>query len=197
MASSPVVICSNALRRLGAAPITSLSENSDAARLCAALYMRTLRRLLRSHNWNFATFRQVLVELNATPEWGYEHQFAIPTDPEMLYLLETNLDETQPWEIETYSNGASTQRVLVTDEPAVSVRYVGLVTDTTLFDPMFDYLFETDLMVQLAYPITRNAQLTQALLPELTEARQKARSRDGQEARALKKFQSDQMTRIR
>lgn len=197
MADSPVAICSNALRRIGAHPIAALTDNSDEARLCNALYTPTLRRLLRSSNWNFAMYRVALAALTDAPAFGYTHQFAIPTDPELLFLLETNLTPDEPWEIETFTSGAITQRVIVTDATAISIKYVGLTTDTTLFDSMFDYLFEADLALQLSYPITRNAQLSSVLQEELKEARQKARSRDGQEARTLKKFNSDQLTAIR
>ncbi len=197
MADSPVSICSNALRRLGANPITALTEDSDRARLCAAFYPVTLRRLQRSHNWNFCTLRVALTELTATPAWGYAHQYAIPTDPACLFVRETGLDPDEPWEMELYTDGSTTQRVLVTDATSVTIIYQGLVTDTTLFDDQFTYLFETDLAWQLSYPITRNAQVTAAIASELSDARLKARSRDGQEGRSLKKFQSDQLVNVR
>ena len=195
MADSPVSICSNALRRIGASPITALTDDSDRARLCNALYTPTLRKLLRSSNWNFATLRVTLAELSDPPDFGYAHQFAVPTDPLCLFIRETSLDEEGiPWEVELFTSGATTQKVLVTDADAVAIVYIGLVTDTTLFDDAFAYLFETDLAFQLSYPITRNAQLTQTLQAELKEAaKPMAKSRDGQENRSLKKMQSDQL----
>jgi hypothetical protein len=197
MADSPVSICSNALRRIGANPITALTEDSDRARLCSAFYPVTLRRLQRSHNWNFTTVRVGLVELSTAPSWGYLHQYAIPTDPACLFVRETSLEDTEPWELELYTSGSVTQRVLVTDASSVAIVYQALVTDTTLFDDQFSYLFETDLAWQLCYPITRNAQLLGEIAKELNDARLKSRSRDGQESRSLKKFQSDELTRLR
>ena len=52
--ATEVSICSNALRKLGDSPITALTEDTERARLCNALYEPARDSLLRSHAWNFA-----------------------------------------------------------------------------------------------------------------------------------------------
>ena len=52
--ATEVSICSNALRKLGDDPITSLTEDTERARLCNAFYNTARDSLLRSHPWNFA-----------------------------------------------------------------------------------------------------------------------------------------------
>ena len=54
MMVTEVSICSNALRRLGDDPITSLTDDTERARLCNAFYEDARDLTLRSHPWNFA-----------------------------------------------------------------------------------------------------------------------------------------------
>jgi len=56
--ATAVSICSNALRKLGDDPITSLTDDTERARLCNAFYEPTRDAVLRSHPWNFAIERQ-------------------------------------------------------------------------------------------------------------------------------------------
>ena len=55
--ATEVSICSNALRRLGDSPITSLTDNTERARLCNGFYEDARDAVLRSHPWNFAITR--------------------------------------------------------------------------------------------------------------------------------------------
>jgi len=55
--ATEVSICSNALRRLGDDPITSLTDDTERARLCNAFYQDSRDLVLRSHPWNFAITR--------------------------------------------------------------------------------------------------------------------------------------------
>ena len=58
--ATEVSICANALRRLGDDPITSLTDDTERARLCNAFYEDARDACLRSHPWNFAITRASL-----------------------------------------------------------------------------------------------------------------------------------------
>lgn len=64
MALDDLAVANGALMRLGAAPITSLTEDSDRARLCNAWLARVRREVLRAYPWNVAIRR---VRLSAFP----------------------------------------------------------------------------------------------------------------------------------
>ena len=55
--ASEVDICNRALSKLGAARITSLTEDSVNARACNAMYESVRDAELRAHPWNFAMKR--------------------------------------------------------------------------------------------------------------------------------------------
>ena len=58
--ATEVSICSNALRQLGDDPITSLTDDTERARLCNALYPDARDSVLRSHPFNFSITRASL-----------------------------------------------------------------------------------------------------------------------------------------
>ena len=189
MATSDVELVSNALRLIGDDPITALSDNSERARLANAFYTPTLDELLRQQNWNFAQKRVTLVELATAPVWDFAHQFQLPENPYCLYVLETSLGSDEPWRLEG--------RALVTDASSVSILYVARITDVTVWDGLFAEAFTYELAFKFSYPLTRNAQLSEVLQRESEKKFQRAKSRDGQEARMLKKFLSSSLTQVR
>lgn len=197
MADSAVQLASNALRMIGADPITALSDDSDRARVMDALYLPTLDEKIQSHNWNFAQRRVALAALTDTPAWGYGHMFQLPQIPFCLQVLETNLDEGQAWRIETYATASASYRVLLTDAGSVSILYLARITDPLFYPALFSRAFEYELAYLAAYPLTRNDTLRQSLFRDKELAWQKARSRDGQESRALKKLLSTAFTSVR
>jgi len=86
--ATDVSICSNALRRLGDAPITSLTDDTERARLCNAFFPDARDTVLRAHPWNFAITRASLPQLSDTPAYGFNYMYALPTDPYCLRVLE-------------------------------------------------------------------------------------------------------------
>ena len=91
--ATEVSICSNALRRLGDSPITSLSDDTERARLCNALYEPARDSLLRSHAFNFSITRASLAKSATTPAFEFANQFILPTDPFCLRVLKMEFDD--------------------------------------------------------------------------------------------------------
>jgi len=69
-------ICSDALILLGAAPISSFTEGSDAAQACDRLYPDVRDTLLSNYLWSWSVKKQQLGRLSFTPvdEWKYAYQ---------------------------------------------------------------------------------------------------------------------------
>jgi hypothetical protein len=175
--ATEVSICSNALRKLGDDPITSLTEDTERARLCNAFYESSRDSLLRSHPWNFAITRATLAKLSSTPAYGFAYQYALPTDPYCLRVLEMEYQDY----IFKIENLATEGRVLLSDEDTAKILYIGRITDTALFDSLFVDTLTAHLSVKLAYPITNSTSL-QLQMHKLYQAKlSEARSVDGQE----------------
>ena len=169
-----------------------------------ALYTPTLDEVLRAHNWNFASVRAGqgcgLTELTCAPVWEYTYQFSLPDGtcaPLVLMVLETNLNEEEPWRIEYGCSGGTASKVLVTDGCSPAILYIGRVDDVTLWDPLFTDAFTYELAFRAAYPLTRNAALAEVLTKQVAEKWKLAKSRDGQEGRMLKRLLSRTLTRVR
>jgi len=175
--ATEVSICSNALRRLGDSPITSLTDDTERARLCNAFYPDARDHVLRAHPWNFAITRASLAKLSDTPAYGFSYMFALPTDPYCLRVLEMEYADY----IFKIENDATNGRVLLTDEGTAKILYIARITDPTLFDAMFVETLTSKLAVDLSYAITGSQQV-QAQMEKMYQAKlSEARSVDGQE----------------
>ena len=180
--ATEVSICANALRRLGDDPIVSLTDDTERARLCNAFYSEARDEVLRSHPWNFAITRQQLSQLSTTPLYQYSYQYALPTDPYCLRVLEMEYSD-YVFKIEHL---AGTGRVLLTDEGTAKIIYIARITDTAQFDSLFIDTLTAKLSVDLAYPVTGSVQLQQNMQKLFESKLREARSVDGQEG-----FQDD------
>ena len=84
MATS-VDIVNIGLQLLGSARITSLSDNTTAAREANAIYDLFRQSALRQHSWKFAITRARLVQSETTPIHGQRKVYPLPSN--MLRLL--------------------------------------------------------------------------------------------------------------
>tara|TARA_B100000519_G_C14119608_1_gene379789 strand:+ start:36 stop:614 length:579 start_codon:yes stop_codon:yes gene_type:complete len=175
--ATEVSICSNALRRLGDDPITSLTDDTERARLCNAFYADARDACLRSHPWNFAITRASLAQLSATPVYGFDYQFALPTDPFCLRVLAMEFED-YVFKVENLSTQG---RVLLTDQETAKIIYIARVTDTTLFDSLFVDTLVAKLAADLAYPVTNSLKVQEQMYKLFQLKLSEARSIDGQE----------------
>ena len=175
--ATEVSICSNALRRLGDDPITSLTDDSERARLCNAFYEDARDACLRSHPWNFAITRASLTQLSDSPVYGYDYQYALPTNPYCLRVLAMEFED-YIFKVENFSTQG---RVLLTDEETAKIIYIARITDTTLFDSLFVDTLITKLASDLAYPVTNSLKVQEQMYRLYQLKLSEARSIDGQE----------------
>ena len=175
--ATEVSICSNALRRLGDDPITSLTDDTERARLCNGFYVPARDAVLRAHPWNFAITRATLAQLSTAPAYQYSYQYSLPTDPYCLRVLEMEYQDY----IFKVENSATEGRVLLTDESTAKILYIARVVDTTQFDAMFVDVLTAKIAADLAYPITNSVKLQEQMYKIFQLKISEARSVDGQE----------------
>lgn len=80
MALNDVGLCSRALVRLGAAPLTSFSDGTAESEIASVLYAPVRDALLSAYPWSFATGQVQLSKLNETPEADFQNVFQLPSD---------------------------------------------------------------------------------------------------------------------
>jgi len=175
--ATEVSICSNALRRLGDNPITSLTDDTERARLCNSFYADARDAVLRLHPWNFAITRTSLAQLSDTPSYGFAYQYSLPTSPYCLRVLGMEYED-YIFKVENYSTQG---RVLLTDEGTAKILYVARITDTTQFDALFVDVLTAKLALDLCYPITNSVSLQDKMQKLYQLKLSDARSIDGQE----------------
>jgi|TARA_R110000782_G_scaffold197456_1_gene286576 hypothetical protein len=190
--ATEVSICSNALRQLGDDPITSLNDDTTRARLCNGFFNDARDAVLRAHPWNFAITRASLARLSDAPPYGFAFQFALPTDPYCLRVLEME-EASYIFKIE---NSPANGRVLVTNESNANILFVARVTDAAQFDTLFVDALTAKMSVDLCYPVTGSTSLLDKMNALYEKKLSEARSVDGMEG-VIDDLQSDTFTSFR
>lgn len=159
--ASQVEVCNRAMIKIGGAQITSITENSKAARVLGALWDTVRKAELSKRYWNFALARTSLAALSTAPAWGFGSQYQLPVD--FLKLSQINDQFIPPsmsdyqnsdgsaWAIE--SSSAGSQVVLTDFQAPLKIRYVKDVTDPGLFDPQFVEVLASKLAYESCYAI--------------------------------------------
>lgn len=80
MALNDIGLCSRALIRLGANPITSFDDGTAESEIASALYAPVRDSLLSSYPWTFASAQSTLTKLNEVPEADYQNAFQLPNN---------------------------------------------------------------------------------------------------------------------
>ncbi len=80
MSLNDVGLCSRALVRLGAAPITSFDDGTAESEIASILYAPARDALLSAYPWTFATGQVALNKLTSAPSADYQNAFQLPTD---------------------------------------------------------------------------------------------------------------------
>ena len=73
-------ICSDSLIMLGAAPLSSFSEGTDAAQVCDRFYDDILETILAMYPWTFSYKKVQLARLSDTPVSEWEYKYQLPSD---------------------------------------------------------------------------------------------------------------------
>jgi hypothetical protein len=170
--SSFVEITSNALRLLGDDPITSLSDDSERARLVNAIYEEVRDEVTRAAKWNCARARQVLASLAETPAFGWAYYHQLPSD--CLRVMDALTGEIR---VEHEVEG----RKLMTDVSSVNLIYLKKLTDPNDMDSLFIGAYTAKLAAELALPVTGSRSVAEQMWQLYERKIREARTIDSQE----------------
>ena len=170
--ASIVGICNSALIKLGASAIISLTEGSKNANLCSEQYPKIRDDLLRGHIWNFAITRARLARLSMPPAFGPSFAFQLPSD----WLRTVSVHSSEDGEAVT---GYKLEgRSVVTDTPAVYLKYIRQITDPNEMSAGFREALAWRLAYELAHPIVQSSTAAEQMMRGFESALARSRSVD-------------------
>ena len=194
--ASTVDIANFALNNLGASNISSLTENSKAARVVNQRYEAVRDAVFRAHPWNCLIQRAQLAQETDTPAFGYAYQYALPTNPYCLRVLEfSNGSMSYPQDNMSNNTGGPVfvieGRKLLTDEGTARIKYIGRVTDPQQYDASLVEALAARLGAEICYAITGSTSMVQ-IQTSLYEAKiNEARFNDATEGATQRPEASD------
>lgn len=168
MALTDVALCSRALVRLGATPISSFTQGTAESDVASHLYAPVRDALLSAYPWTFAMAQVPLIKSNTPPAADYASSFILPPD----YLRAVSA-----------GNGGRgrglhyriTQGRLHTQADAVTLTYIFRPNELD-FPPYFDMALMARLAAEFCIPLTENTSRADILHrlaeSELARARQ-------------------------
>lgn len=190
--ASQISVCNQALRKLGANPITSIDQNTSEAAICKEFYTDVLNDLLEEHPWSFATKRYELPKSAETPPSPFSAQFLIPADVLRVLQASDNPDFTRPnglyWVVEG--------RFILANTDAMFVSTIIEITDVHSLSAKFVRAFIARIAAEMALPITQSREMHRQLMEEYGLLMGSAISADGQQGRS-RQYRSNQLTSVR
>lgn len=154
--STKVEIINKSLTLLGAAPITSLTDDSNNARTMNRVYDPSLRSILSECQWNFATKRKLLVTSSDTVEWyesGVTIVYAKPSDA--VRIFSTN-SENAIWREEG--------DYIISDTTGLGVKYVYYIDTPSKYPASFVDAFVDRLAYDASFALLNNAKIAATYL---------------------------------
>lgn len=180
--NSETEVANAALIAVGEAQVTSIDQDSTAARLCARLLPRHRDGLLREFDWNFARAQAALAALDETPAHTWLYAYQLPAD--CLALLGSDIDtsdrvgsaEAAPWEVQG-------RRVLTGIPAPLNIVYTRQVTAVGEMDAAFTEAWALRVARDLAMPLAQSAGLRDLLARDYLRAVRLARGTSYREVR--------------
>lgn len=151
MAITKTDIVNKALTMVGAAPVISIDDDTNNARILNRVYEIALKSVLAECKWNFATKRSNLSAVVNTLDFndiGEENVYAKPTD--MIRIFSTNPVRAQWREEGDY---------IISDSSDLGVRYVYYLDTPSKYPIYFVEAFADKLASDIAYAIVNSATL--------------------------------------
>lgn len=173
MALNSIQMASQALIKIGAAPISSFDDGSAESTVAATLYASTRDALLSAHPWNFATCQQQLARLEATPSADFAFAYQLPAD--FLRALSAGSGDRGRG-----INYRIVEHRLHTNATAATLTYVFRPPENA-FPPFFDEALIARLAAEYCLPITESTSRADALHRLAEERFKTARLIDAQQ----------------
>mgnify|MGYP003139034493 FL=1 len=173
-ANSAIDIASRALVLIGAEPITSFDSSSTEALVATNMYEDTVRAMLSTARWRFATEQAVLVELSDTPTGRFDIAHQLPSNLLVLHgiTINDNLIEFTVYGDKVFSDTTSSD-TLVAD--------FTFRADEVNFPSYFSLALQYSLASIFATSIARDDKLMQLMETKANQLMAKARNIDAQQ----------------
>lgn len=152
-----LTVCSDSLLLLGARPISSFNEGTDAANLCDRLYPGIKKSTLQGYHWGFSYKKAQLARTINTPVNQYKYEYVLPSDrlgsiTRVYNSTSVGAGTVTDWEIQGDK--------LLTNYEQVVVNYQFLV-DESAMPAYFIQLLKYMMAWHLSEPITDQVAKTQ------------------------------------
>ena len=153
MATSKTEIQNSALVKIAEATIASDTQTGKAAATLKRQYPLQRRALIRRYRWNFAIVRVSLAPEGTKPAFGFENKFLLP--PLCVRVLGL-YDPVEP--LRNYTSSKDPFKVegrfIHAEGTEIKIFYLSDITNTSLFDPMFDEALAWLLAADVAFDIS-------------------------------------------
>lgn len=177
MSFSQVDICNNALVKVGAERIVSISDSVKQARTLSAIWDMKRQAELQAYPWKFASKRAELPALASAPTYGWARAYQLPAD----YLRMIQVGEYwalyAPNEAGEFFQIEGAQ-ILCDETSPLRIRYTRDVTNTGEFTPLFAESLACRLAMELAQALSDSTTLKRDLKQDYSMAINAARRSD-------------------
>ena len=173
-ANSAIDIASRALVLIGAEPITSFDSSSTEALVATNMYEDTVRAMLSTARWRFATEQAVLNQLSDVPTGRFDIAHQLPSNLLVLHGVTINdrLIDFTVYGDKVFSDSTSTD-TLVAD--------FTFRADEVDFPSYFSLALQYSLASIFATSIARDDRLMQLMETKANQLMAKARNIDAQQ----------------
>lgn len=173
MTYTKIDLCSRALVKLGASPITSFNEATAEAKVCTQLYEPTVESLLAAYPWRFALEKAELARLVAKPMADYQYAYQLPNDC-VRVLSAGNGFKSQGLKYKIVGGK------LHTNAERVVISYIARPDEST-FPPFFSNALIAKLGAELCLPLTESTTRTDYMYQRADEEFKVAKLTDSQQ----------------
>jgi len=173
MSLSQIGLCSRALMKIGAQPISSFDDGTAEADIAQNLYPHVRDYLLSLYPWSFATAQQKLARLSTDVMTDYQYAYQLPLDF-MRALSVGDRFKGQGGDYRIQENR------LHTDQEEVILTYI-FRPEARHFPPYFNQVLMTYLASEFCLPLTESATRSEAMLRLGEKQLQQARTLDAQQ----------------
>lgn len=173
MALSAIGLCSRALARIGAHPLTSFADGTAESEIAGILYAPARDALLSAYGWSFATGQIALNQLSTPPLADYRYAYQLPTD--FLRALSAGGPGRGRGLNFRISRGA-----LHTDADSVILTYI-FRPEEEEFPPYFDMALIARLSAEFCIPVTEGTSRAETLFTLAEQEFARARQIDAQQ----------------
>ena len=173
MTYTKIDLCSRALVKLGAQPISSFEETTAEAKVCAQLYEPTLESLLALYPWRFALVKTELGQLVQAPTADYKFAYQLPNDC-IRVLSAGNASHSHGLSYKIVNN------TLHTNANRVTISYISRPSESN-FPAFFSNALIAKLAAELCLPLTESTTRTDYMYNRAEEELKAAKLTDSQQ----------------